>query len=148
MAASRITLHSLTNQRSEWTHTAVPFSLQWSHEKNVALSLDRADARVGQPLSAGSVAGVHRRACPKGISPRILVMRSHRHLNNAAPTIIPSILSFFMIGLHDDIAPRIQAPRGADVHTAKANADLTPSVLPSCPRKRTSDLRDNEYTPL
>jgi hypothetical protein len=42
--------------------TAVPFSLQWSHEKNVAVSLDRADARVGRPLTATSVAGVHRRA--------------------------------------------------------------------------------------
>jgi hypothetical protein len=41
--------------------TATPFSLQWS-QKNVVLSLDRADARVGQPLTAGSVAGVHRRA--------------------------------------------------------------------------------------
>jgi hypothetical protein len=42
--------------------TATPFSLQWSHESNVALSLDRADARVGRPLTATSVAGVHRRA--------------------------------------------------------------------------------------
>ena len=42
--------------------TAAPISLQWSYERNVALSLDRADARVGQPLTAGSVAGVHRRA--------------------------------------------------------------------------------------
>src|SRR6516165_1827080 len=42
--------------------TAAPVSLQWSHEKNVALSLDRADARVGRPLTATSVAGVHRRA--------------------------------------------------------------------------------------
>jgi len=25
-------------------------------------------------------------------------------VNNAAPTIIPSVLSFFMIGLHDDLA--------------------------------------------
>ena len=41
--------------------TAVPFSLQWSHEKNVTLSLDRADARVGRPLTATSVAGVNRR---------------------------------------------------------------------------------------
>jgi hypothetical protein len=39
-----------------------PVSLQWSHERNVALSLDRADARVGRPLTATSVAGVHRRA--------------------------------------------------------------------------------------
>ena len=42
--------------------TAAPVSLQWSHEKNVVLSLDRADARVGRPLTATSVAGVHRRA--------------------------------------------------------------------------------------
>lgn len=41
---------------------AAPFSLHWSHEKNVALSLDRADARVGRPATALSVAGVHRRA--------------------------------------------------------------------------------------
>jgi hypothetical protein len=41
---------------------AVPLSVQWSPEKSVALSLDRADARVGRPLTATSVAGVHRRA--------------------------------------------------------------------------------------
>jgi hypothetical protein len=41
--------------------TAAPFSLQWS-QKNVALSLESADARVGRPLTPGSVACVHRRA--------------------------------------------------------------------------------------
>ena len=41
--------------------TAAPFSLQWS-QGNVALSLDSADARVGRPLTATSVAGVSRRA--------------------------------------------------------------------------------------
>jgi hypothetical protein len=41
--------------------TAAPFSLQWSQEK-VALSLDSADARIGRPRTALSVAGVHRRA--------------------------------------------------------------------------------------
>ena len=41
---------------------AMPFSLQWSHENTVALSLDSAHARVGRPLTATSVAGVHRRA--------------------------------------------------------------------------------------
>jgi hypothetical protein len=40
--------------------TAVPFSLQWS-QKNVALSLDRAEARIGRPLTATSIAGVNRR---------------------------------------------------------------------------------------
>jgi len=41
--------------------TAAPVSLQWSHN-NMVLSLDTADARVGRPLTATSVAGVHRRA--------------------------------------------------------------------------------------
>jgi hypothetical protein len=40
--------------------TAAPFSLHWS-QKNVVLSLDSADARVGRPLTATSVAGVNRR---------------------------------------------------------------------------------------
>jgi hypothetical protein len=42
--------------------TAAPVSLQWSQEKTVVVSLDRADARVGRPLTATSVAGVARRA--------------------------------------------------------------------------------------
>jgi Mg/Co/Ni transporter MgtE len=41
--------------------TAMPISLQWSQEKNVTVTLNSADAKVGQPLSAGSVAGVKRR---------------------------------------------------------------------------------------
>src|SRR5213080_1714547 len=40
--------------------TTAPVSLQWS-QKNVALSLDTADARIGRPLTATSVAGVSRR---------------------------------------------------------------------------------------
>ena len=40
---------------------AAPFLLGWSPEKNVVLSLDRADARVGRPATPGSVAGVNRR---------------------------------------------------------------------------------------
>ena len=40
--------------------TAAPLSLQWS-QKNVVLSVDSADARVGRPLTPGSVAGVNRR---------------------------------------------------------------------------------------
>src|SRR5206468_12022548 len=40
---------------------AAPFSLQWS-QKTVTLSLDSADARIGRPGTALSVAGVHRRA--------------------------------------------------------------------------------------
>ena len=45
--------------------TATPVSLQWS-QKNVVLSLDTADAR-GRPLTATSVAGVHRRAYRRAV---------------------------------------------------------------------------------
>jgi hypothetical protein len=40
---------------------AVPLSLQWSPAKTLSLSLDRADARIGRPLTPMSVAGVNRR---------------------------------------------------------------------------------------
>ena len=40
--------------------TAAPLSLQWS-QKNMTLSLDRAEARIGRPLTATSIAGVNRR---------------------------------------------------------------------------------------
>jgi hypothetical protein len=40
---------------------ATPVSLQWSSEKTPFLALNTADARVGRPLTPGSVAGVHRR---------------------------------------------------------------------------------------
>ncbi len=41
--------------------SAAPVSLQLSQDK-LSVSLDGASARIGEPLSAGSVAGVHRRA--------------------------------------------------------------------------------------
>lgn len=40
---------------------AAPVSLRWSPVKTVSLPLDRAEARVGRPLTPGSVAGVNRR---------------------------------------------------------------------------------------
>jgi BA14K-like protein len=40
---------------------AVPVSLQLTRHNMLSVSLDRADARVGRPLTPGSVAGVHRR---------------------------------------------------------------------------------------
>lgn len=40
---------------------AAPFSLQWSAAKNLTMSLSTAEARIGRPLTPGSVAGVHRR---------------------------------------------------------------------------------------
>jgi hypothetical protein len=41
--------------------TAVPSSLKWSPANTPSLSLDTAEARVGRPLTATSVAGVNRR---------------------------------------------------------------------------------------
>jgi hypothetical protein len=40
---------------------AAPFSLSWSPAKTMSFSSDAAQARVGHPLTPGSVAGVHRR---------------------------------------------------------------------------------------
>jgi hypothetical protein len=45
---------------------ALPVSLQWS-QKSVTLSLDTADARIGRPGTALSVAGVHRRAYRRAV---------------------------------------------------------------------------------
>lgn len=41
--------------------SAAPISLRWSPAAAPSLSLNRADARIGNPLSAGSIAGVNRR---------------------------------------------------------------------------------------
>jgi hypothetical protein len=38
-----------------------PVSLQRSPAGTIVISIDKADARVGRPLTPGSVAGVHRR---------------------------------------------------------------------------------------
>src|SRR5262249_39578535 len=46
--------------------TAAPFSLQWS-QKHVALSLDSAQAQVGRPPTATSVAGATRRAYRRAV---------------------------------------------------------------------------------
>jgi hypothetical protein len=40
---------------------AAPISLRWSAANTLSLSLDKADARVGRPLTPMSVAGVNRR---------------------------------------------------------------------------------------
>ena len=40
---------------------AAPVSIHWSPAQTLSLSVDKADARVGRPLTPGSVAGVHRR---------------------------------------------------------------------------------------
>ena len=50
---------------------AVPVSLHQSQDKGLSLSLDKADARVGRPLTPVSVAGAHRRAvrrCAAGVT--------------------------------------------------------------------------------
>ena len=40
---------------------AAPLSLHLSQDKGMSLSADKAQARIGRPLTPGSVAGVHRR---------------------------------------------------------------------------------------
>jgi hypothetical protein len=40
---------------------AAPVSIHWSPTQTPSLSIDKADARIGRPLTPGSVAGVHRR---------------------------------------------------------------------------------------
>jgi hypothetical protein len=40
---------------------ALPVSIQWSAEKNLSISQDKAYAVVGRPATPGSVAGAHRR---------------------------------------------------------------------------------------
>ena len=46
--------------------SAVPVSLQLSPQHKLSVSLDRANAVIGRPLTPGSVAGVHRRAVRRG----------------------------------------------------------------------------------
>ena len=41
---------------------AAPISLHLSQDKGMSLSADEAQARIGRPLSPGSIAGVHRRS--------------------------------------------------------------------------------------
>jgi hypothetical protein len=41
--------------------SAAPLSLHWSPAKTLSVSIDSADARIGRPLTPGSVAGVNRR---------------------------------------------------------------------------------------
>ena len=43
------------------TLCAAPISLHQSQDKGLTLSVDKARARIGHPLTPGSVAGVHRR---------------------------------------------------------------------------------------
>lgn len=38
-----------------------PISLHWTPAKGPLLSLNTAEARIGRPLTPGSIAGVHRR---------------------------------------------------------------------------------------
>ena len=50
---------------------AAPLSLHQSQNRGLSLSVDKADARVGRPLTPMSVAGVHRRAvrrCAAGVT--------------------------------------------------------------------------------
>jgi hypothetical protein len=41
--------------------SASPISVKWSGERNLSMSVDKAHAVIGRPLTPGSAAGVHRR---------------------------------------------------------------------------------------
>jgi hypothetical protein len=41
--------------------SAAPISVHWTAQKTLSMSLDKAHAVVGRPLTPGSVAGVNRR---------------------------------------------------------------------------------------
>src|SRR6516165_9945046 len=45
---------------------AAPISLHQSQDKGLTLSVDKARAIIGRPLTPGSIAGVHRRAYRRG----------------------------------------------------------------------------------
>src|SRR6516162_5778310 len=45
---------------------AAPISLHLSQDKGVSLSVDKARAVIGRPLTPGSIAGVHRRVERRG----------------------------------------------------------------------------------
>ena len=47
---------------------AAPISLQQSQDKGLSLSVDKAQARIGRPLTPGSIAGVNRRQNRRGYS--------------------------------------------------------------------------------
>jgi len=51
--------------------TAMPLSLQWSH-KNVALSLDSAEAQIGPPANCDERCRSQPKGSPAGISRRSL----------------------------------------------------------------------------
>ena len=45
---------------------AAPISLHQTQDKGLTLSVDKARARIGRPLTPGSIAGVHRRVERRG----------------------------------------------------------------------------------
>ena len=55
------TLNALGMIAAATLFCAAPLSLHWSPAKSLSLSVDTADARIGRPLTPGSVAGVNRR---------------------------------------------------------------------------------------
>jgi hypothetical protein len=57
---------------------AAPVSVQWSPKKTLSLSIDSASARVGRPLTPGSVAGVARRTDRRAVYNSAHVY--HRHV--------------------------------------------------------------------
>jgi hypothetical protein len=56
---------------------AAPLSIEWSPQTGIALSLNNAHARIGRPLTPGSVAGVARRTTRRTV--RRHAVYGHHH---------------------------------------------------------------------
>ena len=64
---------------------ATPISLHWSPKTTPALTIDSADARVGRPLTAMSVAGVNRRMHRRAFGMATTAILTHTEPNWADP---------------------------------------------------------------
>ena len=75
---------------------AAPISLHQSQDRGLSLSVDKAQARIGRPLTPGSVAGVHRRHHRRL---RIITAAAITHIaTTAAITAIATMATITIIG--------------------------------------------------
>ena len=58
---------------------AAPISLHLAQDKGLTLSVDKARARIGRPLTPGSIAGVHRRQERRGYYGQGYIHRYYGH---------------------------------------------------------------------
>jgi len=64
---------------------ATPVSLHWSPTTTPSVTVDSADARIGRPLTATSVAGVNRRMHRRAYRTTTMATPTRTELNRVAP---------------------------------------------------------------